>query len=204
MPQYTLQGGAAVRMELLENGCLKILLTESDMQQLHLNFEQLDYTSEVMQEALRELLLQAREKTGFDAGGNLLVEALPIDKGCLLLLTPTGGRRRVRMKRVSGPYIYEIDTADHLLQLANGWCRYAAISPSSAITGSSLYRFGNRYRLILYTGTPLNKGILQLLQEFAKPTGEGDAAAAFAAEHGEPMVIGDALGRLCRALSPPE
>lgn len=193
-----------MRMELLENGCLKILLTESDMQQLHLNFEQLDYNDVNMQQALRELLLQAREQTGFDASGNLLVEALPIDKGCLLLLTPAGGRRRARMKRVTGPYVYEIENADRLLQLAAGWHRYTAVLPSSAIIGSSLYQFGNRYRLVLYTGIAPCKGLQHLLQEFAKPAGEGDAAAAFAAEHGKPLAIGDALNQLCRALSPPQ
>ncbi len=193
-----------MRMELLENGCLKILLTESDMQQLHLNFEQLDYNDVNMQQALRELLLQAREQTGFDASGNLLVEALPIDKGCLLLLTPAGGRRRARMKRVTGPYVYEIENADRLLQLADGWRRYTAAFPAAALTGSSLYQFGNRYRLVLYTGAAPCKGLQHLLQEFTKPAGEGDAAAAFAAEHGKPLAIGDALNQLCRALSPPQ
>lgn len=47
---------------------------------------------------------------------------------------------------------------------------------------------------------PLTKEASALLQEFAQPAGEGDAAAAFAAEHGQPLAIGDALPRLWQAM----
>ena len=38
-----IEGGAAVRMEMLENGCLKILLTAEDLDSLGISFADLDY-----------------------------------------------------------------------------------------------------------------------------------------------------------------
>ena len=37
-----------------------------------------------------------------------------------------------------------------------------------------------------------------MLSEFGKLVGEGDAAAAFTAEHGQPLAIGDAVEQLGR------
>ena len=64
-----------------------------------------------------------------------------------------------------------------------------------------LYRFDKKYRLVLYPGTPLSREIGNLLGEFARPAGEGDAAAAYTAEHGESIAVGDALNRICAAVS---
>ena len=190
-------GGAAVKMDLLENGCLKILLTEDDLRELGLSFDTLDYSNESTRGALRRLLEEAKEETGFDASGGLLIEALPVDGGCLLLLTPTGARRHVRMRRAAGPYVYELDDADAVLGLARG-----VKETASPVLGSSLYRFDNRYRLVLYPGSPLSRQMGHLLHEFARAAGEGDAAAAYTAEHGQSIAVGDALLRLCRAVHP--
>lgn len=184
-------------MDLLENGSLKILLTEDDLRDLNLTFENLDYNNENTREALHHLLEIARQETGFDSTGSLVIEALPVDGGCLLLLTPTSGKRHVRMKRVVGPYIYELDDADDVLNLARSIGDH---TPS--MIGSSLYRFGGHYRLILYPGSPLPREMGYLLHEFAHAAGEGDAAAAYTAEHGESIAVGDALNLLCSALRP--
>ena len=127
-----------------------------------------------------------------------MVEALPLDGGCLLLFTPVEGRRRSRMKRAVGPYVYEVETADQLLGMARSLSRISA-----PLTGSSLYSFGKGYRLVLYPAAPLARGVGDLLGEFARQAGEGDAAAAFTAEHGRPIAVGDALARLCAASKKP-
>lgn len=189
-----------MKMDLLENGCLKILLTEEDLQAYGLTFEGLDYDKEGTRSALQHLLEEAKHKTGFDSSGSLLVEALPVDGGCLLLLTPAAGKRHVRLRRTVGPYIYELDTADAVLQLAQSMGDQAALPPSC---GSSLYQFGEGYRLVLYPGAPLPRRAGHLLHEFARAAGEGEAAAAYTAEHGRSIAVGDALGRLCAAARTP-
>ena len=113
-----------MKMELLENGCLKILLTEEDLNRLGLSFASLDYDTPATRSAMQTLLLAARNETGFDPTGGLVVEALPVDDGCLLLFTPTGSHRRIRLKKAVGPYIYEVEDAEQLFRLAEGLSRY--------------------------------------------------------------------------------
>ena len=124
-----------------------------------------------------------------------------MDEGCLLLFTPTGNHRRLRLKKAVGPYIYEVADAEQLFRLAEGLVRYRQplekrLMPTA---GSSLYLFGDKYRLVLYPAAVLPRGVQDLMQEFARPAGEGDAAAAYTAEHGRAIAIGDALSRLCNA-----
>lgn len=185
-----------MKIDLLENGCLKILLTEEDLSGFDLTFEDMDYNNQTTRKALHQLLDMARLQTGFDSSGSLIIEALPVDGGCLLLLTPAGGKRHVRMKRVVGPYIFELDDADTVLRLAKSVGEH-----TPPMFGSSLYRLNKRYRLVLYTGAPLSKELGNILYEFANPAGEGDIAAAYTAEYGESIAIGDALNRIYDAMS---
>lgn len=194
-----------MKMELLENGCLKIMLTDEELQAMDLTFERLDYRNAETQRAIQKLLSAARQETGFHSNGDLTVEAIPLENGCLLLLTPSLSRRRIRMKKAVGPYIYRIQDIDGLFCLAENWNRLQSrrrLTPGAACiaAGSSLYRLDGAFGLVLYPAMPLSKEIGALLQEFAQPAGEGDASAAFAAEHGQPLVIGDALPRLWQAV----
>lgn len=195
-----------VKMELLENGCLKIVLTNEELGEMGLTFERLDYRNAETQRAIQQLLLIARQETGFRHSGDLTVEAIPLEEGCLLLLTPSAIRRRIRMKKAVGPYIYRVADIDGLFRLAESWNRLQTQSrpdaeePGISAAGSSLYRLDDAFGLVLYPAMPLPREAGALLQEFAQPVGEGDASAAFTAEHGQPLAIGDALHRLWQAM----
>lgn len=113
-------------MELLESGCLKIVLSNEDLEEMGLTFDRLDYRNAETQRAIQRLLLLARQETGFHHNGDLTVEAIPLEDGCLLLLTPAYARRRVRMKKAVGPYIYRVPDIDGLFRLAENWNRLQA------------------------------------------------------------------------------
>jgi len=196
-------------MELLKNGSLKIILTEEELLEYSLTFNTLNYNNDCTKQIINQLLEMACREVGFDPESSVAVEALPIDGGCLILMTPSGGKRHVRMKRAPGPYIYELESADDILNLAR------AISVSTpkkrgtpgitgGLFGSSLYRFGEKYRLIIYPGTPISRAMGNLFHEFARTAGEGDSAAAYTAEHGTTIAVGDALARMCMVASTPE
>ena len=197
-----------MKMEQLENGCLKIFLDDTDMQEMGLRFEDMDYRNAATREAIARLLEAAHTETGFDAPDGLLVEVLPLDKGCLILMTPSrtasasapSERRRFRMVRAGGPFVYAVDGVDQLFQLCAGLRRFRRPGEESSFRepASSLYKFGNGYRLIIYPGFVTPRGMSGMLSEFGKLVGEGDAAAAFTAEHGQPLAIGDAVDRLGR------
>ena len=77
-----------MKMELLESGCLKIVLSNEDLEEMGLTFDRLDYRNAETQRAIQRLLLLARQETGFHHNGDLTGEAIPLEDGCLLLLTP--------------------------------------------------------------------------------------------------------------------
>ena len=56
-----------MKMEQMENGCLKIWLDEPDMREMGLRFEDMDYRNAATREAITRLLETAREETGFEA-----------------------------------------------------------------------------------------------------------------------------------------
>ena len=81
-----------MKMELLENGCLKIVLSNDELEEMGLTFERLDYRNMETQRTIQRLLQIARQETAHafhhffgtfrvtvePAGGNIVrvVEAL--------------------------------------------------------------------------------------------------------------------------------
>lgn len=199
-----------MQIDLSDSGCLTLLLSDDELASLGLSFEELDYQSPQTRRMLHALLQLARRETGYAPEGALLIEALPLDGGCLLLVTPE------RVAPPTGewgtPTVFLIKGEDALLQIAAAW-------PSAGHRlgeGSSLYRIqtvpcgsdpsetaapetatpadaASCFCLILY-----GSGDAPVLYECAEPVADGMAAAAWAAEHGKPVFIGDALPRLHR------
>lgn len=187
MTVYTSKGGLLVQIDLSDSGCLTLLLSDDELANLGLSFEELDYQSPKTRRMLRALLQLARRETGYTPQGALLVEALPLEGGCLLLVTPDSARRT--MPEAVGPAAFFVAEADALLQIATAWPR----GPHPLGESSSLYRGEDGFLLILYGGAEA-----PVLFECAEPLDDGEGAAAWAAEHGTPLFIGDALPRLRR------
>lgn len=178
-----------MKMEPLRGGCLKIWMTQADMQHWGLQFDRMDARDEATRRAVLRLITVARERLALGAISELTVEALPIDGGCLLLLTPLDA---APLFRRSEPVIYTVRSADDLLCLGRGLCRL----PASALPSSSLFGWERGYRLIVYPDATTGTACRRLLSEFSEATAKGRAAAAYTEEHGEPLLIGDALQRL--------
>lgn len=177
-----------MQIDLSGNGCLTLLLTDEELSALGLSFEELDYDNLRTRHMVHSLLQLARQETGCPLNGALLVEALPLEGGCLFLVTPENA---AALESGVAPTVFWIADADALLQLAAAWPH--AAHPFGA--GSSLYRLadGNAFLLVLYGGEEA-----EVLYECAEPVADGLAAAAWAAEHGDALFIGDALPHLHR------
>lgn len=175
-----------MQMECSGNGCLSLILSEEELARLGLSFEELDQQNPKTRRMLRTLLQLARRKAGYAPKGALLVEALPLAGGCLLLVSP----KEPPLPAVASPTVFWVAGEDALLQIA-------AAAPAAHPLGesSSLYRGEGGFWLVIYGGV-----ISPVLFECGNELAEGDTAAAMAAEHGEPLFIGDALPRL-RALT---
>ena len=174
-----------MQMELSDSGCLSLLLSNQELASMGVSFEELDYQNLKTRRLLHTLLRIARQRVGFQPPGALLVEALPLDGGCLLLVTPENATPT--METPAAPTVFWVQDTNALLQIAAAWPR--PIHPLGE--SSSLYHGEGGFWLVLYGGATA-----PILSECATPVATGTGAAAFAAEHGTAVFIGDALPRL--------
>lgn len=188
-----------MQMERWENGCLTILLSDQELSGMGVSFPGMDCREPATRQALRSLLERAYAQAGMPPEQRMQVEALPVTSGCLLLVTPLPRRRPIRMRRIEKPRIYAVADTDSLLRLAAELKR--AVEPLPPLLASSLYRFREGYRLVVYPAhTPPRLWIL--LSEFGQQIGEGEVAVAVTAEHGRALAQGDALERLMGSAVP--
>lgn len=179
-----------MKMEPLQNGCLKIWMTETDMHRWGLHFEHMHTRDDATKRAILKLIALAHERRVLPSTHDIVVEALPLIDGCLLLLSPT-----VPPKRIPQPTVYRFDDADALLQCGRALSQFRATS----LPPASLYLLDDHYRLIVYAGfEPLHR-YRRLLSEFAWALPD---STAYTEEHGRALTIGNALQVLTGRGSP--
>ncbi len=178
-----------MKMEPLRGGSLKIWMTDADMQQWGLRFDLMSARDIPTQRALMRLITVARERKILNVDSDIAVEALPIDGGCLFLLTPL---HTAALTRVPEPTVYTVHTADDLLDFGNGLSHIE----TDTLPSASLFGWQTQYRLIIYADKPLTATCRRLVDEFCDKTAKGRAAIAHTEEHGRALLVGNALHRL--------
>ncbi|MBR5540554.1 MAG: adaptor protein MecA [Clostridia bacterium] len=180
-----------MKMEPLSSGDLRIWMTDGELCRWGLHPEELKAGSAGAQRAMRRLLGIARQRLPFRSNGNVLVEALPLEGGCLFLFSSPGSSTPT----VTLPQIYALESAEAVLQI--GQTLSALLHDD--LPPASLYRQGDAYVLILYAGLGTTGICTRVLQEFGYRMGEGYAAVSYIEEHSQPITVGNALQRLCLA-----
>ncbi len=125
---------------------LKIMLTPVDMQSYSLCADELDCTNIETREAFRSIMDEARNRTGFDAGGNqIYVQLYPSKEGgCELFVTKLGllgeGNRIKRSPESIPAQVHQTERSvafaferlDHLLRVCR-WLSVNAVRAKSAV-----------------------------------------------------------------------
>ncbi len=168
---------------------LKIELDGTDMKDLNVTYDELDYNSDKTRQVMDELLTRIGAEHDFDTGsGRLLIEVFPSDNGgCIIYFTSVrrGAAVARHRSRRSAPSVWELNSADDLLRAAAGLKGAGVLKPIG------LYRIDGRYRL----SVPFeSKREELLLSEFATRI-NGSGALLYTAEHGR-LLSADLLGDL--------
>ncbi len=168
-----------MKVEPISNGNLRIWLSQ----------EELDNPNETGDtwRCLRQVLQAAQTRLG-RLGKHILAELIPVTGGWVLLLSARTN------PSVIGPSVYRVSDIRALYQLAEHWAAVSAEAPMSGYT--CLYEAENGYDLAVYPSPRLDGRRAALLRQFGTLIGRGEAAAAYAAEHGRLLASGDALGKL--------
>ena len=178
-----------MKMEPLKSGCLKIWMTHAELERWGLSFDTMDIHDAATRYAVCKLLKIARLRHDFTAEDGLTVEVLPVDNGCLLLLTPN---RLPLDYPTAQPAVYLIENSDDLLSLGHSLSHL----PPADLPPASLFAKEDVYHLVLYSDGLSAAPYERLISEFGKRFAVGFTAASYAEEHGHTLAIGDALQRL--------
>ena len=166
----------------LTNGAVRILLTDRELQRFCADFFALRENDPKTASVLRRILKTACPETLLGTGQHLLVEAAPVDGGCLLLITPKKREEGILCLRVSSAAAMKrlLTAAEHLLR--NG------------AQNAAVYRLGEQYYLLLY-GAPFPASAIAALCEFAVDIHGDRLTVARLLEYGTPLAVGGALSR---------
>ncbi len=206
---------------------LKIMLTPVDLQCYDINTAEMDYTQEETRQAFRHILDEARDRTGFDAGGNrIYIQLYPSrEGGCELFITKLGvlctlgegedgvpltkhgnsgvGRTlpipRPQQERERGRSVaFVFEKLDHLLTV----CR--RLSARAYPGGSAAYRGeeGRYFLLLSERGGNRISGIidraaLSLISEYGIQQ-NADAIRLYIREHARPICESRAIEHLAQ------
>lgn len=188
-------------IEQLDETRLIISLCNEDMQVFSLEYESMGFNDPHSRRVLKRLLSLAGTRTGISVSDkNLMVEAMPHNEGCILLVTliPKSGqgRRTYKIKRPCDCYMYTFSDVEDFL-----CCVQRLYEGGFLFRGSKAYRYGGEYYLILSTGGHMPFKAKGLLGEYADTVGTSRLEAAKITEHGTPVAPAHAIMQIGSALS---
>ncbi len=169
-------------------------LTEQDMAELDITYEEMDYSTIETRRVIWTLLDEAGKALGkeLDPSRRMIIEAIPKSEGgCVLNFTLLDSKRRISpqkhlLRKPCECIICEFDRLETLYRAAES-CR---------ISGeSSLYESGGKYRLIL-SGMCDAADIARIFSEFAKIINCDTLACEHTKEHWKLLAEGNAIRKL--------
>ncbi len=173
-----------MRFEVLADDAIIVELTDDDMKNLNITYEEMDYSKIETKRVIWTILSRAGKTLGkeINTSGRLLVEAMRKESGgCVLFFSversvTNSPARRYLIKKTEY-IICELKNAQELMNCAS------RLSLIGDMRESKLYVRDEKYRIVIRTQT-LGAGLLKpCLSEFGKLVGEGALAEAHTAEH---------------------
>lgn len=179
---------------LVDPDKLKVSLTRTDLEELGIDYQSLDYSDESTRDALVSLLEKGRALAGFNPRrAKLYIEVFPSrDGGCVIYYTRLQGGEFFSAGRfVPGPapVVFAFDSPEELIRA----CAGAKERCIHRILRSRLYLLETQYRLVVWPLDYLDNLSVLFLSEYGRPVGEGAVLAAFIEEHGKLLVWENAI-----------
>lgn len=171
----------ALKVECVTEGRLRIWLTAEELQAWGVSYAQLGLSRLQTDRLLRQVMPAARRHLP-SGQRRLSVEAIPVEGGCVLLVS---GNNEVRP---GGPILCRFAGLEELYALADRWH-----STAQGNIATSLYELEEAYLLVIYPVEPLTASQQAMLREYCHRSAGGEAAAAYVGEHGRLLLAGNAL-----------
>ena len=151
------------------------------MKDFSLEFKTLSFQDPHSEKILKRLLTLACTKTGIcTKDKRILVEAVPQEKGCVILLTllPKVSRKIYKIKKQKKCYCFIFNDAESLISAAKALC-YRKAYPEN-----SVYLLEDKYAVVIENAIE-NKRYFAQLREFSRKTFLGKIHCARIKENGK-------------------
>lgn len=168
-------------IEQIDNSKVLIVLGGNDMQDFSLEYDTLSFDDPHSGKILKRLLTLACTKTGISTEDKkILVEAVPQQKGCVILLTllPKVSRKIYRIKKQKTSLCFIFEDAEALISAAKVLCK--SLMPPE----NSVYLLDDKY-VVVIEGIIENKRYLSRLREFSHKALQGKIHSARVRENGK-------------------
>jgi len=158
-----------VTVEPIENGCLRVWLTDTELREWGLDAPQPSAGR------IRRLIRQISAAAEWSDTRRVTAELIPVEDGGVLLVSPW-----VRSP-ADTPSVYYLQDGDTLLDLLRQWRYITDDDPPTCL----LYRAEKGYVLVVYPALSLSYRRQCLLTEYGTLIGEGEGVAAHCGEYGQ-------------------
>ncbi|NLB36839.1 MAG: adaptor protein MecA [Clostridiales bacterium] len=189
-----------MKIEALSDNRISVELTQQDMTELDITYEEMDYSNIETRRVIWTLLDRARETLGrdIDPCGRMLIEAVPKPEGgCTINFTVLSGELRstsypgkLHFKKDSAYITFEFDSIDSLMS-----CAKSFTLSGRHMSNSELYSCEGLYRLLICPGAE-PKTVKNFFSEYGSMCGEGNLQAEFTREHWELITEINAIEKL--------
>lgn len=178
-------------IEQIDTSKVLISLCTEDMKDFSLKFDTIGFSDPHSRKILTRLLTLACSKTGMKMDNkSMIVEALPHETGCLILLTITprkSGKKLYKIKKLQSKLCYVFDDSEDFLNVVSILSKARIYFYSN-----SVYFYNNKYYLVFdYPSVP--KRARAVLSEYASVKKCNKIFSAKLREYGKVIAQHDAI-----------
>ncbi len=190
-----------LKIEMLDQQTVKVILSQLDMEELSITYEELDYSRPDTRKIILQLLRRVREKTELDfTKGKLFIEAFPSQEGgCVLYLNLIEQTLSKNRHEFSTPLIFSFSNIEELSKLCNKLLtRYHHL-----ILKSALYHHTeeSKYILMIYSYYKLDDKLIAIVKEHGTLIGKGNIKKCIIDEHAKLIMKEQAIETVAKYLS---
>lgn len=188
-------------LEKIDEQRLLIALTSEDMSILDLDFKRLSWKNEYSRQIIKQLLLRAESEIGFYVDDSqMMIEAMPQDDGCFVLITlmakRTLGRKTYKIKENEKKYLFEFKSLDDILDVID-----LLYSKKLFDFKNTILEYKDRYYIIVCFKGAIPLNIQSTLTEYGHLLSGDFVSAARMLELGRSLAEDNAIKIIGRSFS---
>lgn len=190
-------------IEQIDEKRIIIALCKKDMEVLSLEYETMGFKDPYSRRILKNLLSLAGKRTGMAVHNHtLMVEALPYDKGCIIMVTLVNDKTKRKRYRIKNSdkilknknIMYVFENSENFLTSAMHLYKCGTL-----LMGSKAFELDKKYYLIVKSKEcPLKS--LTILREYACKEIKSKLKIAYVKEHGNTVADSHAILRIGSAM----